>query len=68
MPQGSGFRTFFVPGGGAFALSKKFPGVSRGGGRVVRLGIADTLQGSAVFALEYHGIVILDDIRIQNIS
>ena len=36
--QGSGFRTFLVPGGGEFALSQKFSGgLPRGG--MVRLGI-----------------------------
>ena len=33
LPHGSWFRTFFVPGGGEFTLSKKFPG------GMVRLGI-----------------------------
>ena len=35
-PRGSRFRTFFVPGGGAFALSKNSPGMPGG---MVRLGI-----------------------------
>ena len=40
LPQGLGFPTFLMPRGGEFALSKKFNGVSLGGGGgMVRLGI-----------------------------
>ena len=37
LPQGPGFRIFFVPGG--IRPFKKFPGVGWGEGGMVRLGI-----------------------------
>ena len=40
---GSGFCTFFVPGGGAFALSKNSPGFALGGGGWSGLELTDTL-------------------------
>ena len=43
--RGAGFHTFFVPGGGEFALSKRFPGRLPGGGGWPGLELPNTLTG-----------------------
>ena len=47
LPKGSGYRTFFVPGGGEFVLSKKFPGGLHEG-RWSGLELTDTLLESCI--------------------